>query len=54
MTNDAGPLRPPSPVTVEMLDDGVVVVTLNQPDNRNALSPTMTGAVKQVFAELEA
>ena len=34
------------------LDEGVVVLTLNRPESRNALSDTLSPALRQIFARL--
>jgi enoyl-CoA hydratase len=39
-------------VEIERRDDGIAVVTLNRPERRNALSPSLVTAVKDAFASL--
>lgn len=36
------------------IEDGVATITLNRPDNRNALSPEMSGAIVDAVDEVEA
>ncbi|MCQ4333674.1 enoyl-CoA hydratase/isomerase family protein [Natronomonas sp. F2-12] len=36
------------------IENGVATVTLNSPENRNALNPTMSGAIADAVAEAEA
>src|SRR5260370_16168815 len=42
----------PKPVTVEF-EDGIAWVTLNRPEKRNAMSPTLNRAMTEVLDSLE-
>ena len=43
-----------TPELLASREDGVAVLTLNRPERRNALSPTMLDALARVLAEVEA
>ena len=42
-----------TPAVLVVVADGVAVLTLNQPDNRNALSPGMISALSACLGELK-
>jgi enoyl-CoA hydratase len=43
-----------APVLLEELDDGILLVTLNRPDRRNALSPPLLAELHGTFDTIEA
>ena len=40
-------------IVLQKLDSGLLTITMNRPDRRNALSTAMTGALARVLAQLE-
>ena len=47
-----GPIDTSTDELLARLDDGVAVVTLNRPERRNALSDTLSPALRRLFARL--